>query len=37
VGPRELKGAIIDPNQALAFVRGMGITVMPAEGMQRED
>jgi len=26
-GPRELKGAILDPAQALAFVRGLGIKV----------
>ncbi|MBO0782512.1 MAG: pentapeptide repeat-containing protein, partial [Ktedonobacteraceae bacterium] len=26
-GPRELQGAIIEPQQALAFVRGMGIEV----------
>jgi uncharacterized protein YjbI with pentapeptide repeats len=31
VGPRELQGAILDPNQALAFVRGMGIRVAPLE------
>ena len=34
VGPRELQGAILDPNQALAFVRGMGIQVAPLEEMQ---
>jgi uncharacterized protein YjbI with pentapeptide repeats len=27
VGPSELKGATIDPTQAVAFVRGLGITV----------
>ena len=31
VGPRELQGAILDPPQALAFVRGMGITVKAPE------
>ena len=37
VGPQELKGAIIDPNQALAFVRSMGITVKPLNGSLQED
>jgi uncharacterized protein YjbI with pentapeptide repeats len=32
VGPRELQGAILDSTQALAFVRGLGITVKAPEG-----
>jgi uncharacterized protein YjbI with pentapeptide repeats len=31
VGPRELQGATLDPTQALAFVRGLGIGVKPVE------
>lgn len=37
VGPQELKGAIIDPNQAVAFVRSMGITVKPLDGNLQEE
>jgi len=36
VGPRELKGALIDPMQALAFVRAMGINVAHLEEKQSE-
>ncbi len=31
VGPRELQGATLDPTQALAFVRGLGIAVKAPE------
>jgi uncharacterized protein YjbI with pentapeptide repeats len=36
VGPDELKGAVIDPQQALAFVRGMGVIVAPLEETREE-